>query len=148
MSTLCVDRIDDDSSFLEQEILLHRYHALSGIKLQLYFYGLPAGTFNVNVYKGADIVHTWSFTAAEAKAAFNVTEEYFWGYLALKGDCFLDEGGYAIDIETEGYTFSESAWIGWVKNWQALDSNTVGTPSDFTAYPYTYKLIEYAPKEF
>jgi hypothetical protein len=152
MSTLVTDRLDTESGLvLTQEIEIKREITLAGIRCFLYFHGLPAGTFYFRLYKDGNLIKEYSFTAASAKASangVNPTHNHFWVYLSLAGDVKLGRGDHELKLESSGYTFDEDSWIGWSKDWDKLDSLTSGVPSDFSEYPYSYKLIEYAPREF
>jgi hypothetical protein len=145
MSTLVGEQLD---ATLTQSITTTRPLQLAGIRPSLYVHNVPAGTFYFRVYSGATLIKEYSFTSASAKTAVGTAHNYFWVDLPLTGALGLDVGTYSIKFESSGYTISESAYIVWLKDWAKLRENALGTPSDFTEYPYAFNLIEYGAREF
>lgn len=133
-------------SNLSQTIKLYRDMSLAGIRTKLYFHNLPAGTFYFNIYKDAQKIYSYSFDSLAAKQAIDTPYSYFWVDLALAGNLNLEQGQYSIVLESWGYTFSEDSFIGWVKDFN-LSGDIIGEPSDFSEYPFSFKLVEYGDRE-
>jgi hypothetical protein len=131
---------------LAQGIELEKSYTLAGIRPRLYFHNIPAGTFYFRFYKDSVMIATYSFTSVSAQTSASITSPYFWVDLSIKGGLPLSGGPYTIKLESDGYTYSPSSWIGWVKDFN-YNGNLLGNPQDFSEYPYTIKLIEYGDRE-
>lgn len=108
---------------------------------------MPSGVFNLNIYKSGNLIKSFSFTSANAKAAANLSENYFHIYYSLSTTPFmLPRGTYEIKLEHSGYTFNTSSWMGWCKDLVPFGRLT-GTPSDFTENPFSFTILEYQPRE-
>jgi hypothetical protein len=131
---------------LSQTIYVYRDMSLAGLRVKLYFHNLPDGTFYLNIYKGAEKIKSFPFDSLVAKQKIDTPYSYFWIDMALASNFNLPQGEYSLVLESWGYTFSGESFLGWVKDFDPF-GDVIGEPSDFSEYPFNYRLIEYVDRE-
>jgi hypothetical protein len=147
MSTLAVEQLETGLSIV-QPITVTRPIQLGALKPYLYVHGMPAGTFKVQLKKLTTVIKEWTFTAAQAQAAFGGTLNYFHVYLALTSEPFtIKPGEFTIELSATGYVASSGSFIGWCKDFAGPTGAIIGTPSDFTSYPLSFRIIETRERE-
>jgi hypothetical protein len=124
MSKILVDELIDTP--LVQPFMVEHTLKIASIRPVLYVHNVPAGDFSIGLYHNDVNIKSYEFTSASAKAAINTTDNYFWLYLALPGDCNLTAGTYEFRLEAEGYTYAAK---------------------DYSEYPYAFRIVEYVDKE-
>lgn len=111
------------SSTLEQELLSDKNTILESVRPHLYRHGHPDGSLQIEVLDDSDTVIGTSNSVPISTIG---SQDYFHGYVrfdvnaGLKRDQF-----YKFRLLTSGYTFSESAYIGWCGDY------------DLKKYPYS-----------
>jgi hypothetical protein len=144
MSTLVVDRL---LSSFTQPITANRDIFCLAIRAKLYVHNIPSGTFSFKVYKGVSLVASTQFSSADLKSKIGSSLNYFWGDFAFPVSFFLERGEYVIRLESSGYTFGETSFIGWAKDYDSVPTNIDGDPEDFSEYPFSFNLVESVGRE-
>jgi hypothetical protein len=140
LTSLVMDSLETE---LVQDIEIYKDMSIKGIKLKLYFHQSPPGTFYLRFYKDASVIKEYSFISSNIKSQIGTLNNYFHAVVALVGDFMLPRGNIQIKLESSGYSYSNSSFIGWCKDYDKVDERFTGTSNDFTSHPYEFKLIEY-----
>ena len=144
MTTLAVDRL---ISYLEQPITVRRDLLCASLRAKLYVHALPSGTFTLKISRDSQIVSQVSFSSVNLQQKISTPYVYFWGDFAFPATFHLTRGDYLIRLESSGYTFTDSSFIGWVKDFDELERDLTGEANDFSQYPFSFNLIEYKQRE-
>jgi hypothetical protein len=145
MTTLVADQLITE---LVQPLSIYRDMSLVGIRAKLYFHNSPSGTFYFNFYKNGDLFKSVMFTSAWSKLQIGTLDQSFWIDMAIQEPINLSQGDIVVKLESSGYLFTSSAWLGWCKDFNQVSGNVIGTPIDFTEHPFILRLIEYTEREF
>jgi hypothetical protein len=138
MTTLAVEEL---VTTLVQPLKVEKPVRLLAVKPWLYFHNMPSGTFTMALKKDSVTVREWQFTSANVRDAFGGTQQFFHVYLSLSGSpLIIKEGDYTLELSASGYTFGAS-WVGWCKDWQGVVGRVEGQAVDFTAYPYSFRIL-------
>lgn len=87
---------------------------------------------------------------AEIKTMGSTAFNNFHGFVPFTNNqaLFLSPGDYQIEMTATGYTYSSANFVGWCKDRVCYFGNIYGTiPANYTLNPYSYRLIEYQPRE-
>jgi hypothetical protein len=144
LSTLAVDRL---SSYFSQPITVDKDMACLALRAKMYVHDLPEGNFAFKIMQDATEVKSFPFTSLDLQQKLQLTDDYFWGDFAFEGLFFLTRGEYQIRLESSGYTFQESSFIGWVKDFEEIGRRVIGDPFDFSQYPFSFNLVEAVNRE-
>ena len=120
-----------------------RYH-VEGLKIYLVMFNAPAGTFTVSIKSGATTLASKDFDSAEIKTDLSTSDNYAHIYkgIVFDTDLALDDGSYSIELSSAGYTFSESSYLGWVKDHDQVFFDTDYTLDTVATHPLTFHLLE------
>lgn len=147
MSTLAVEQLETGQTIV-QPITVKRPIQLGAIRPYLYFHGMPAGTFKVQLKKLTTVIKEWEFNSTQARDAFGGSLNFFHVYLSLTSETFvIKPGEYTIELSASGYVFSSGSFIGWCKDFTGPTGAVIGTPNDFTSYPLSFRIIETRERE-
>lgn len=117
-------------------------YILEEIKTYLYMHNSPAGTFTVTLYRNDVELASKSFTSADIKASLNTDNNYIHVFYPLDfGFTPLSKGTYKIKLTSSGYTFSESAYLAWIKEFESIYQEFSSAIPLVTDYPYSFRLI-------
>ena len=144
MTTLAIDRLITSFS---QPISVSRDIDLKAMRVKLYGHNNPTGTFFLSIKSGATTILSNSFTSQDLKSKINATEPYYWGEFAFPVSIVLLRGDYTIELSSSGYTFQESSFIGWAKDYDSEPQNALEFLEDFSKYPFSFTLIESVNRE-
>jgi hypothetical protein len=146
VSTLVVDALE---TTLTQTINIENRINIASLLPTFYIHNVPSGTFTLAFKSGLITLATISFTANDLKNKISASDNYFWGWFALIpiGNVSLERGVYDIVLSSIGYTYSDSAFLSWVKMYDIVYGNINGVVNDFTENPYDFKILEYIPRE-
>lgn len=119
--------VEELKSTLSQEVTwsnVKRTH-LKAIRPYIYMHNAPSGTFTISVKKGSDLLAESSFTSADIKSELSTTENYIhlWKTVSFVSAIPINSGNYTIELSSMGYTFSETSYIGWIKEHEDLINN-------------------------
>ena len=125
-------------------ISLNRVYQMAGVSIGLVLFNDPAGTFTVSIKSGSATLESKSFTAAQVISALESTDGYMWGRVSLEFDqpLKLRKGTYTIELSSSGYTFGESAYLGWIRPHENIWTRLTYTPTGDLNKPLDYRLFE------
>lgn len=91
---------------------------IQGLKMRLVWFDSPVGTFTVSFKSGSETLASKSFTVADIKTDLSTTDDYGYIYKGIEfGTAFpIVSGTYTVELSSSGYTYSESSFLGWVKD--------------------------------
>jgi len=119
-----------------------RVYHVAGLKIQVFMYNNPTGIFTLSIKSGSDVLANASFTSADIKTDLNTTDNYAYIYKALDFSLPLKKGSYDLVLSSDGYTFSESSFLGWCKSYDNVFNQEVDADVVFTRKPYNYLIYE------
>lgn len=123
---------------------------IAGIKLNLLASSPNITALKVEVLLGVNVLFTKTLTFEQIKLMGNTVLNNWHGFIpfAQESGLYLDPGDYEIKLSATGYTFSHDYFIGWCKDRVCTIGNLYGAPiTHYTMNPYSYRLIEYKPRE-
>jgi len=119
--------------------------SFASIRPYIYMHNAPAGTFTLSVKSGAATLISKSFTSSEIKSDLTTTDDYahLWKALIFDNPFQLGKGEYELELSSSGYSFSNTSYIGWVKEHENRFNDQTGEEvSDFSG-PYSYQFLTY-----
>jgi len=138
-------QVEELDTTLSQSFTLTNGMSLTAVRPYIYKHLNPSGSLLLEVKSGATVLTSKTILISEIIT--NVASNYFHGFytFTLDNEIFLTPGTYTIDITgSGGYTFSELAFIGWVRDYNDLiysvDNDT--TSKDIQK-PLTFQLWGY-----
>lgn len=108
------------------------------LRPHLYKHLAPAGSFYMQIQdeNGKKIVDSNSLSANDISAS-----NYFHGYIRFDISATLrPETTYRFALKSTGYTFSESAYIGWCNDWDHDRYARDYTPANESVYPLDLEI--------
>ena len=144
MTTLVVEPLKAVDLVQEFELKVTRLN-LTAVRPYLYLHNDPVGTFTLNIKYSGNIIATADFTMAEIKsnATYN-DNEFHHGFVKIDIGAVLNLGvKYEMELTSSGYTFSESSYLGWVKEYENLTNSLSVSVSDFSENPLSFQLWGY-----
>ena len=111
---------------LFQVVRRNRRTIVEAVRPHIYRHGFPAGSLKVQILKEDDTLVAESDSVLISSIE---TENYFHGNVRFLISAYLDKNtNYKIKLTSSGYTYSESAFIGWCVGF------------DLRRYPETYSI--------
>jgi hypothetical protein len=129
---------------LTQDINLtnnHRYQ-VAAFRPKIFMYNAPAGTFTLSLKSGANVLQSVTFTSAEIKSDLNTTDNYAWLWKALIFDNPLPvvKGTYTLELSSSGYSFTNSSYLGWIKDFNNLYNERSEVFESYQTNPLTFQI--------
>lgn len=117
-----------DSSTLEQSMRATRNVNVRAIRPHIYRHNFPSGTLRIQIFNSDDEMVAESETIEIEDIAL---DDFFHGYVRFYVDAFLKKGEEYrfVLVGDDGYSFSESAYCGWVSGYDLAKYSPV-TPPD------------------
>lgn len=132
MSKFVVDELE---TTLYQDFSFKLNKSVKAIRPNLYLHNSPSGTFTVSLKEGATTLASKSYTMAQIESLAGFTaNQYHHGYFTFEFDDYINlknNKTYRIELSAAAYTFSESAYIGWIRPHENLYNNAT---SEINAY--------------
>jgi len=144
MTTLVVEEL---KTTLSQSFTynLNRRSIIAAVRPYIFMYNSPSGTFTLSLKEGATTHASKTFTSADIKSDLSTSDNYahLWKALEFSNPIYLSKGTYTLELSHSGYSFSESSYLGWIKEHENIFNNT----SDLTGvsvfdYPFSYQIFE------
>ncbi len=144
MSTILLDEL---RTTLDQDFTVSKRFNLVHIYPKLYLHNDPSGVFTLSIKESGVILSSNTFTLADIKsgAGFN-DNEYHTGFfqVTLNNPVVLNKNiTYTIEISASGYTFSESSYLGWEKEWDNYTNTFSVSITGEDQSPFAYRLWSY-----
>lgn len=125
---------------ISQELVPTRAVNVYALRPHLYKHGSPAGSLTMTICDQSDNVLATSETIdiADLDAA-----TYFHGYIRFLISCNLLEGVYyKFKLNSTGYSFSESAYVGWCSDYDLSKYGVSYTPASSLTCPMDIEVWE------
>lgn len=157
MSTLLVDELFDGVT-AKQTIRISRNLSVKSIRAWIYKQGtLPAGTFELSILDGVNLLGTSSILSTDINS--NISSTYAHGFIDFSFDNLIlnipeteEKKEYNLEF-TFNAAFDGSNFIGLVRRWEAKTYPTYGdgvvggeAPNDSTE-PYGLEIYEYTTRK-
>jgi hypothetical protein len=123
---------------------------IGGVKPYLLAATPSLTSITIEILQGVTTIFSKTLSLAEIKSMGSTTLDNWHGFIPFHGDAstYLVAGDYTLRLSAIGYTYSNSNFIGWCKDRVCIIGNIYGTtPTNYTMNPYSYRLIEYQPRE-
>lgn len=132
MTTLLVNPLKTQ---LRQEIRLNhdKRYIIEAICPYIYMHNSPNGTFIFRIKKGLTTVFSQSFTSIDLKASINTTNNYahiFYAINPISGFLLLEKGNYIFELDSTGYTYSDTSYLGWITQHEYVQNEMSYIPTD------------------
>lgn len=132
------------SSGLEQIVVPSKNTIVEAIRPHIYRHNFAAGSLKLSIYDSLN-----NLVAESDPVAISSIQSlaYFHGYVRFNINAYLKrDQEYRIKLTGTGYTFSESAYIGWCNGFDLGKYDPITTPiSDFAA-PFDLEIWERTEK--
>jgi hypothetical protein len=123
---------------------------IGGVKPRLLSATPSLTSIKFEIIQDVTTLFSKSLTLAEIKAMGSTTKDNWHGFIPFSSEAaiYLSPGDYELKMSATGYTYSHANFIGWCKERSHYFGKIYGTePANYTLYPYSYRLIEYKPRE-
>lgn len=141
MSKIVVDELINtltQSITLNQDRIMH----IEALKIRLYMYNAPSGTFTLSVKLGATTLSSQSFTSADIKSDLSTSNNYALIDKLLLFDLPLKKGTYSLELSASGYTYSQNSFISWVKSHENIFNEQSSVADSFLSNPFDVLIYE------
>lgn len=154
MTTLVLDEVRSAFPLIQEDTIRGELRTrLRAVRLHLIGVGNPlAGSLKLSLKKGLSLVSEKEISLSEIKTNIDtilgVSENHWHGYVRFEIDDTIslerDDIWTMELIGTNGYNFSDSSYIGWVKPHEDfVNSHKDVTPTNPFALPFGYQLWKY-----
>jgi hypothetical protein len=144
VSTLLLDEL---RTTLDQDFTVSKRINLVHVYPKLYLHNDPSGTFTLTVKEGSTTLSSNTFTMAAIKSGASLNDnEFHTGFfqVTLTNPVVLNKDvTYTIEISASGYTFSESSYLGWEKEWDDYTNTFSVSITGEDQSPFAYRLWGY-----
>jgi hypothetical protein len=121
MSKLLVEELK--TSLSEGFILSNtQRYQIAAILPHLYIHNEPSGNFTFTLKKGANTIFSKTFNVTQIKSTIENALDFSHLWLPIIPDLptQVESGEYLFELTASGYTFNESAYIGWCRNFEEM----------------------------
>lgn len=135
---------------LTQPMRILRPLPIAGLKPYILAASPSIESITFKILKDSVELFSKTLTFEEIKEMGSTTENNWHGFVPFKQEnvLYLYPGDYEIVMSANGYTYSKPNFVGWCKDQVCYFGNIFGTPpSNYTLNPYSYRLIEFKPRE-
>jgi hypothetical protein len=119
---------------------------IKSIRPNIYKHATPAGTFTFSIIQDSVTLASKSYTATEIETLAGLTPgDYFHGPFNFEFDdsIVVNKGNFTIQLSASGYTFSESAYFGWVKPHEDISVDIDYTITNGRQNPFGVEIWTY-----
>lgn len=131
---------------LEQNIVVEERISLKTIRLNLIKALSPAGTLILKVKDESGTIIEGTLTSAqiETQASEITALNYFHGFIDFGLEDFvLNPGNYTVELSSSGYTYSDSSYYGWVKEFENRTNRLSSAVVNVSDSPLSFQAWEY-----
>lgn len=123
---------------------LNRRITVAGIRPYIYMHNSPTGTFTLSLKEGATTHATVTFDSTEIKSDLVTSDNYahLWKALTFVDPLQLSKGSFSLVLSSSGYSFSESSYLGWIKEHDNIFQTTDGNNNTDYNNPLSFQLFE------
>lgn len=143
MTTLVVEEL---KTTLSQSftVNVNRRITVAAVRPYLLMYNSPSGTFTLSLKEGATTHASKTFTSADIKSDLSTSDNYahLWKVIEFSNPVHLSKGSYTLELSHSGYTFSDTSYLGWIKEHENIFQNTADlTGLSSYDYPLSFQLF-------
>jgi hypothetical protein len=139
--------VEELKATLSQTVTLteQKRFLIEAVRPYIYMHNAPAGTFTIKIRQSGNELASKDFTSSEIKSDLSTTDNYahLWKVIRFDNPIQLDRDEYEIELSSTGYTFSNSSYIGWIKEHENRFNKTDGSELSSLYGPYSYQLMNY-----
>jgi hypothetical protein len=117
------------------------------VRPHLYRHNYASGSLKVEIYDESDVLLATSESIAIADIVGPNEDDFFHGYVSFQVNVgFKKDQTYKFKLVSEGgYTFNESAYIGWCSGFDLGKYPPTYTPTSSLNYPFDLEVWERIP---
>ena len=118
---------------------------VAGFFPYLLVFNSPSGTFTFSVIRNTEILYSKSFTSTDIKTSLSTTDNYAHVFYPIIPDnpMQLERGLYTFKISASGYTASDSSYLGWIQQFENLQTDLDYTATNSTFNPLAIRIKAY-----
>jgi hypothetical protein len=141
VTTLLVQELKDELHHYIRLSNRERY-TIGAIYPYIYMHNSPPGTFTLRLMKDSVELFSRTFSCADIKSALNTTDNYAHVFFPIipSSPIFLDSGVYVIRLTSSGYVFSESQYIGLIRQHENLNNKLDYVPMSDSEKPMSIRI--------
>ena len=116
---------------------------IEAIRPYIYMHNAPAGTFTLAVKSGGTELFSKSFTSSDIKSDLSTSDNYahIWKALTFNDPAQIENGEYELELSASGYSFSNSSYLGWIREHENLTNEVSGTALSDLENPRAFQLL-------
>lgn len=101
----------------------NKRYKLEAIIPHLYVHDTPAGTFTLTLYKDVTSIFSKSFTVSDIRTSLSTSDDFIHVFYPIipASDVYIEAGDYQLLLTKSGYTYSDSNYLGWCRNFETQD---------------------------
>lgn len=110
-----------------------RRMSIQALRPYIYKHLSPSGSFTLSLKQGGSTLGSATFTSADIEAIDGVTAlNYFHGAYKVEftDPVIVNRGEFEIELSHSGYTFAESAYLGWIREHERIINPFTSTGND------------------
>jgi hypothetical protein len=133
------------SSAIEQDFTPSNNTIVEAIRPHIYRHNMPSGSLQLAIYDSSNTLIATSDTVSISAIGILA---FYHGYIRFDINAYLQEGQlYKMKLSSSGgYSFSESAYCGWVNGLDLGKYPPSSVPADSWHYPLDYEIWERTAK--
>ena len=137
--------VDELKTTLSQTFTLtkNKRMTIEAIRPYIYMHNAPSGTFTLAVKSGGTTLASKTFTSAEIKTDLATSNNYahLWKAITFTNPTQIENGEYELELSAAGYTYSETGYLGWIREHENLTNELAGTPISDIENPRAFQLL-------
>lgn len=138
--------MDELKTTLTHNATAIRPMTIAAIRPYLYKHRSPSGTFTFSITQNSATLISESFDSAEMESLvddISATNFYHGAYkIEFSSPIRVIRGDFQIVLSHSGYAFSESAYLGWIREHERL-VNEFTSPNNYAKHPLAVEVWEY-----
>lgn len=123
---------------------LNKNYEIYAIKIYLFANNASSivGTFKLSVLDGSTELASKTFDITDIVAQSNIQEEYFhsWYPIFFDNPVVLQKGSYNLRLNSVGYSYSASSFIGWIREHENLKVPISYVPENDLENPLSFEV--------
>lgn len=139
--------LDELKTTLTQKFTTVEREQAYAIRPYLYLHNDPVGSFTISIKHGSTVLGQSTLTISEIKTEAGFADnQYHHGVFRFIFDPLVvlqARTEYNIELSASGYSYSDSSFIGWVKEFENLKNTFTDTISTDFDRPFSFEKFSY-----
>ncbi len=134
-----------EAAGISQEVTATANVIVRAIRPHIYRHNMPAGKLKIEIYDSGNTL----ISTSESLDISNIgSADFFHGYVRFYVDAYLSKDQtYTFElVGHDGYSFSESSYIGWCNGFDLAKYPASTTPANKFSYPLDFEVWELTSK--